>query len=206
MTSTYATRVDGKRAMVVDKEGRPFVPCALHTDPLSTTLPVIFRFHVLCHLMGAFVEQLPALRVSNAACMLSLNHLIMLQQALPSKYSLSIFTLLESHKIILLVVALAGDQPAGAVAVATPQPIEVPPEQVVRQNLDLHGDTTESRTPEVRRGAACAPLPLLSSHFLCRFSSMLGRWGRNPLISMPWLLSFSGTRPWALLRGPLVNH
>mmetsp|Transcript_67757 Transcript_67757/g.146107 ORF Transcript_67757/g.146107 Transcript_67757/m.146107 type:complete len:426 (+) Transcript_67757:587-1864(+) len=151
LSAALAAGVHRERAVVVDEEEGLAGPLAFEPHPLRAALPVELRAHVLRHVLQPVVEQLPVLLVvRHADRVLPPQRRVVFQEAHRLEHLLQVLALLEAHDVERDLVAGVPDEPPGAVAGAALLAEEVPPEEVVGEDLDLHGRPGR-RGPE-RRG------------------------------------------------------
>mmetsp|Transcript_41243 Transcript_41243/g.118632 ORF Transcript_41243/g.118632 Transcript_41243/m.118632 type:complete len:412 (+) Transcript_41243:519-1754(+) len=207
--------------MVVDEEEHLIRLVVLQPHPHSraSTIPLVRA--VLCDVRRALAQQSPVrLVVGNAEGVRPGERLVLAHQARIAEHPADALALLERHDVEPGVAA-ALDEVARAAAVASTAAEQVPPEEVVRQHLDLHAlpvaATVQSPTRHRLRRAA----PLALSHHaprrlpteaergaaLRRDRPVIARGSRQALVLLQGVLRVQGqaTRPGAIRPRILVQ-
>mmetsp|Transcript_42642 Transcript_42642/g.101977 ORF Transcript_42642/g.101977 Transcript_42642/m.101977 type:complete len:278 (+) Transcript_42642:35-868(+) len=163
-TCAPAAMADGERAMVVQEEHRA-AAAVQQPDPLRSTLAVVLAVVVLSHVVLALSEPseaAPAPRDGESAA--AVHEFVLIGEAHGTGVAddaRHVVALLEAHEVVALGAARAGDLRPGTPAVAPAPAEEVPPVEVVGEDLQGRGATRHRaglEVPSLLRHADLAPL------------------------------------------------
>eukprot|EP00449_Zooxanthella_nutricula_P032142 CAMPEP_0198489200 /NCGR_PEP_ID=MMETSP1462-20131121/1294_1 /TAXON_ID=1333877 /ORGANISM="Brandtodinium nutriculum, Strain RCC3387" /LENGTH=286 /DNA_ID=CAMNT_0044217693 /DNA_START=23 /DNA_END=881 /DNA_ORIENTATION=+ len=135
-TAPLPATVHAQGPMVI-REENDFVVDApvLQSDPLDGPEPIVLFFFVFRHVLVALGKLLPiGGQISDGECAGTLDPRVRGLHAAVAQHAPHVVALLEAHEIWRGVL----DQPARGAPIAVPFAVEVPPEEIVRENLDEH--------------------------------------------------------------------
>eukprot|EP00418_Pyrodinium_bahamense_P064947 CAMPEP_0179086566 /NCGR_PEP_ID=MMETSP0796-20121207/39276_1 /TAXON_ID=73915 /ORGANISM="Pyrodinium bahamense, Strain pbaha01" /LENGTH=204 /DNA_ID=CAMNT_0020784041 /DNA_START=593 /DNA_END=1208 /DNA_ORIENTATION=+ len=145
-----------ERAVVVHEEEGGSVS-ALEARPMHSTPAIELLGRVDSHMRGAVGDQGPARFVvdhaqRNVSIHVAERHILVWQAVrhCVAQHALDILALLEAHEIIPLWRAGRCNQSASSAALAAPSVEQVPPEEVVGQDLDGDGARAVRASPQGR--------------------------------------------------------
>mmetsp|Transcript_72036 Transcript_72036/g.187486 ORF Transcript_72036/g.187486 Transcript_72036/m.187486 type:complete len:221 (-) Transcript_72036:229-891(-) len=129
------------------------------SHPLRTPPSVILGRHVLAYVHRAVLDEGPRLLVvGHADRVLALESLVVIKQANRFKHPFQVFALLEAHDVEGLRFCVVLDQMSSTVSISTLSGEQIPPEEVVGQDLDLRRPCPRRGCPKRgRRGPLEAP-------------------------------------------------
>mmetsp|Transcript_69336 Transcript_69336/g.178702 ORF Transcript_69336/g.178702 Transcript_69336/m.178702 type:complete len:289 (+) Transcript_69336:570-1436(+) len=192
IATAAATGVHGERSMVHHEEEGHGIAAVSKADPLSCAFPVPLIGTVLGHVLMALPQQVPgSMAVRHGQRVRSRDaHELALQTGL-MQHAVHILALLEAHDIIRCPLVRFCDEPAGAPPGAPVAAEEIPPKQVVREDLDAQAAAPPATVepPAVGRCLRRAPVTLAedlplwlpSNHGILHHT--IGRVGRVGLVS-----------------------
>mmetsp|Transcript_65923 Transcript_65923/g.137659 ORF Transcript_65923/g.137659 Transcript_65923/m.137659 type:complete len:209 (-) Transcript_65923:649-1275(-) len=151
LASTHASGPHGKRTVVVHEKDDLASLVVLHAGPHSTSGSVPLVPAIFADVLLAVFEHAPSgLPVGHAHRMRTRQCLEVVEQSGVADHPTDILTLLEAHEIEISVLVVGpSNEVAGGTTIAAANSEQVPPEEVVGQ--DLH--------PQARLAAAALNLP-----------------------------------------------
>mmetsp|Transcript_109062 Transcript_109062/g.352025 ORF Transcript_109062/g.352025 Transcript_109062/m.352025 type:complete len:563 (-) Transcript_109062:720-2408(-) len=190
IATAHAPRVDRQGAVVVHDENHALGLLVLKPHPLRAALAVPLLGPVLGHLLRAALQPLEATLVEGQpqgdVAVAPLQPRVVVAQPCVPEHEANVLALLETHEVVRLCLAALSNQSACATSVSTSDAEQVPPKQIVRE--DLQSETARaSRIEQVPIGlrdlnlapsfthlVVCRRTPSEVVHGLC---ILLGRGG-----------------------------
>mmetsp|Transcript_10553 Transcript_10553/g.28172 ORF Transcript_10553/g.28172 Transcript_10553/m.28172 type:complete len:461 (-) Transcript_10553:7-1389(-) len=173
LAAAQATGVHGQGA-VVDHEEEVHARDAVaeaNPHPRASAVPLVRTvFGDVLVVPADRVPRVPAVRDGHRM-RAGHAHELVLKTAV-AQHAIDVLALLEAHDVVRVALVPARDEPSGAAAGAAPAPEEVPPEEVVRQDLHLRPRAAPAavEVPVVARSLGAAP-PALGEDLAHRLPS-----------------------------------
>mmetsp|Transcript_16140 Transcript_16140/g.40523 ORF Transcript_16140/g.40523 Transcript_16140/m.40523 type:complete len:437 (+) Transcript_16140:308-1618(+) len=171
IATAHATRVDRQGAVVVHDENHALGLLVLKPHPLRAALAVPLLGPVLGDLFRAALQPLEATLVEGQpqgdVAIAPLQARVVVAQPCVPEHAANVLALLETHDVVRLCLAALSNQSACATSVSTSDAEQVPPKQIVRE--DLQSETARARrTEQVPIGLRDLNLAPSFTHLVCR--------------------------------------